>query len=516
MRSMKNHRIAIAGFQHETNTFAPGLTDFNAFQRADSWPELLSGQSLISATQNMNLPVAGAVAAAHRAGAVTLLPLLWCAAEPGGPVSDDAFEQISQRIIDGLMANAPIDALYLDLHGAMVSNRHADGEGELLARIRGVLGPDIPIAVSLDLHANISAQMVVNSTLISIYRSYPHLDMAATGERCMQLLLRALNGSRFISAFRQAPFLIPLHAQCTDRRPCRELYRHIAASGDGHSAYAELALGFTAADIADCGPALVAYAETQQKADALADSALALLCQYEADFDIALLTSREAVQLAMASQSSRPVVLADVQDNPGAGGTADTTELIQTLIDHSAKGVCAGVLCDSDVAQQAHRHGVGQTMHCQLGAKSGLAGHYPIVADFHIKALSDGQIPYTGEMYGGSIASIGPSALLSTTHNQSQIDIVVSSERTQCLDRALFSHFGIDPQRASILCVKSTVHFRADFETLSDTIINVRAPGVFECDLRYTDYRHLRPGIRISPMGPVWPTHAPVISRDRR
>ena len=495
---MTRRRIAIAGFQHETNTFAPGSTGMAEFRMADSWPELLCGRDVIKQTRWMNLPIAGAVTAAEANGEIELIPILWCAAEPGGPVTDEAFDRISGMILDGLAKAGPLSAIYLDLHGAMVTESFDDGEGELLSRIRRKTGPSLPIGVSLDLHANISAHLVEQASVITIYRTYPHLDMARTGARCVDQLLEILNGRERKAAFRQVPFLVPLHAQNTGAEPCRTLYHLLDRLPSSQDEFIDLAMGFTASDISDCGPSLVAYATTHERAEVLADTLFDRICASEGAFDTKLLTATEAVQAAKTMAGTGPVIIADVQDNAGAGGSSDTTGLLRALIDCEADGALLGVMRDARIAAMAHEAGPGAVIQGGLGGKSGLEQDAPFEGRFRVLSLSEGHIVYTGEMYGGGIAEVGPSCLLSVEDVAGDIQIVVSSERTQCLDRAFFTHFGREPAKCSIVCVKSTVHFRADFEPGSRAVLNAAAPGWFSCQLENLPYGKLRNGLRLA------------------
>lgn len=493
-------RIAIAGFQHETNTFGVTKAGMHEFEIADSWPELLRGDAVISGTAGINLPIAGFAAAAQKDPTVELLPILWCAAEPSAHVTEDAFERISQMILDGLRAYGPIDGLYLDLHGAMVTETFDDGEGELLRRLRASFGHDLPIAVSLDLHANVTQQMVDHATSIALYRTYPHLDMAATGARCLPHLLAQIEGARPAKAFRQAPYLIPLSAQYTGAGPCQALYTRLDDIAPA-TGWADIALGFTAADIADTGPSVVAYAPSQSQADAMADEIMAEIIEAETKFDCRLLSPAEAIRIAMAADSNRPAVIADVQDNPGAGGTSDTTGLLSALVEGQAQDAILGLLHDPEIARQAHATGEGQVIEGALGGKSGLPDQKPFKGQFVVETLSDGNCSFTGEMYGGGIAVLGPSAVLKIVSSDADVRVVVTSQRSQCLDLGLFTHFGIDPTHVRIIGVKSTVHFRADFEPIAEAILSVAAPGVFPCELETVPYRHLRNGIRLGPMG---------------
>ena len=470
-------RIAIAGFQHETNSRGIGRAGLAEFEMADSWPGLLTGPEVIDGTRGMNLPIAGFAAAAEEGGA-ELVPILWCAAEPSGPVTDHAFAEISGRILEGLHAAGPIDGLYLDLHGAMITESEHDGEAALLGRIRALTGPDLPIAISLDMHANLSARLVGLVDAITIYKTYPHLDMGQTGARAWARMTPLLEGgARPAKAFRQAPFLIPLHAQETGAGPARALYA--ALPDEGHT-HVEMALGFTAGDTPDVGPSVVALAPDQAQADAKADAALARLVAARAAFDCALTDPDAAIAAAMKAPPG-PVILADVQDNPGAGASSDTTGLLRALISARAPRTLIGLMHDPTLADAAHEAGLGQVFDGRMGGRSGLTDDSPYAGRFRVEALSDGAVRYTGAMYGGGVAQMGRSAALSLPDSGADITVVVTSIRNQCLDLAQFRHLGLEPSDARIVVVKSTAHFRADFGPIAAMVIPVAAPGLFDC-----------------------------------
>ena len=501
-RTGSRHRIAIAGFQHETNSFGYGTAGMPEFEMADSWPAILDGDAVREGTLGLNLPIAGFIEAAETSATIDLHPVLWCAAEPSGPVTDHAFETITARILDGLGKATPLDGVYLDLHGAMITASHDDGEGELLRRVRAQLGPDLPIAVSLDMHANVTTDMVRHASSISVYRTYPHLDMGRTGARALVRLMRLLDGERPARAFRQLPYIIPMHAQHTGSDPMRRLYRLAAEMSDGDMDV-ELAVGFTGGDIADSGPSLLASAVDQERADAAADALLEEALAAETQFDCTLLAPEEAVKAALAFPPGKPVTIADVQDNPGGGASSDTTGLLKALVNTRAKKVLVGVIHDPATAAEAHRLGIGREFQADLGGKSGIRGDMPLDARFRVDALSNGEVTYRGEMYGGGIARMGPTAVLCPLGAETDIRIVTSSVRNQCLDRAYFSHVGLVPEEADIIAVKSTAHYRAEFEPISQGVISCGAPGALPCDIGLIPYRNLRPGVRLGPCGPV-------------
>ncbi|MEM8699653.1 MAG: MlrC C-terminal domain-containing protein, partial [Pseudomonadota bacterium] len=196
-----------------------------------------------------------------------------------------------------------------------------------------------------------------------------------------------------------------------------------------------------------------------------------------------------------AAPCGRPVVLADVQDNPGAGASSDSTGLLAALIEEEAQGALLGLLADPEIAAEAHRLGECACFTGDLGGKSGLQGQVPLRARFRVETLSDRAARYTGEMYGGGIAILGPSAVL-RAEGAADIRVVVTTFRSQCLDLGLFTHFGLEPAQHRILAVKSTLHYRAAFDPIAARTLSVAAPGGFPCHLPNIRYRNLRPGMR--------------------
>ena len=494
-------RIVIAGFQHETNTFGATKAHFADFEEADAWPGLLKGDEVISGTAGINLPIAGFIEAARSDPNVELIPISWCSAEPSSYVTDDAFEKIASMILEGIGKAGEIDGIYFDLHGAMVTESLEDGEGEFLARVRDLVGDALPLAVSLDLHANVTERMVRHASSISIFRTYPHIDMAESGGRAFGMLQHHLAGVPVFKAFRQAPFLVPLSAQYTGASPCQDLYAMLPPpfSPDGHSA--DIAMGFPPADIFDAGTSVVAYGRNQEEADSRADHLMRAIEDAEAAFDSALMSPAEAVRRAMNESSGKPTVIADVQDNPGAGATSDSTGLLTAMVEGGALGAVLALLDDPEIAVRAHEGGIGCEFEAALGGKSGLPDQRPYQGRFRVEALSDGHFPFTGLMYAGNVAALGPTAVLRVLEGEAGVRVVVGSKRCQCLDQAIFTHIGIEPAAQRIVGVKSTVHFRADFEPIAGRILNAEAPGANPCRLDRVEYARLRPGVRLGPLG---------------
>ena len=494
-------RIAVGGFQHETNTFASTNATFADFELHDAWPGLTRGPALFDAVAGLNLALESFIREASDDGH-ELVPLLWASAEPSSHVTEDAFERIAGMMTDDLGRLGPFDAVFLDLHGAMVTEHHQDGEGEILERVRKVAGHAVPVVNSLDLHANITGRMVAMSSAMAIYRTYPHVDMDATGRRCYRLLMRLLAGETLYKGFARSPFLVPLTAQWTDAPPNRDFYDDIMARDLGGIANSDLALGFPPADIFECGPAAVAYDPDPAAAREAAAGIMDRFVRAEGAFDNTLLDADEAVRLAMA-ESAGPVVLADAQDNPGAGGTSDTVGVLEALVRHHARRAAVALLWDPEVAREAHARGEGSAFDAPLGGKSGRPGQRPFRGRFQVERLGNGIFECKGVMYRGVRTNLGPVALLSVADADCDVKVIVSSHRFQNLDTACFRHIGVEPAEQHILVVKSTVHFRADYEPVAARTLVVESPGEHPCRLEGLDYRFLRAGVRLGPGGPA-------------
>lgn len=502
-------RLAVGGFQHETNTFAPTKADFDAFMQPDSWPGLQRGQELLTAFDGMNIPIAGFLDAAKASGH-DILPLVWCSATPSAPVTTDAFERIMAMMIDDLRRaiSVGIEGVYLDLHGAMVTQAHDDGEGEILARVRAVIGPDMPLVASLDLHANVSGRMVEEADALIAYRTYPHVDMRETGARAEAHMTAILSGlPRQAKAFRKLNYIIPLTAQCTLIEPTAHIYARVAhfdgrILGNGEVSVASFATGFPPADIAMNGPSVFAYADTDAAAQDAVGQLADLIEKNEARFAEKLWSAREAVTHAIESSSDAggPVVLADTQDNPGAGGNGDTVGILRELILQDARNAALGVLYDPESAAAAAEAGEGARIVLQLGAKTGGADEPPVHATFDVVRVGSGNFLATGPFYGGSHMSLGTTVLL----RRGGVHVVVASRKAQCADQEMFRHVGIEPKAMRVLVVKSSVHFRADFGPIAREVLVVESPGPNIADMTKLPFRHLRKGLRLTPMGPAF------------
>jgi microcystin degradation protein MlrC len=499
-------RIAVGGFLHETNTFAPTKATYDAFVHGGGWPRMVLGENIPKILRNVNVGLAGFIDAAEAAG-WELVPAIFAAATPSAHVTRDAYERIAKVMLDGIASAGAIDGVYLDLHGAMVTEHFDDGEGELLARVRRIIGKDLPLVVSLDLHANVTPEMVAHADALIAYRTYPHVDMAETGRACARhLALLLKTKQRFAKAFRQLPFLIPISWQCTNDQPTKGIYENLAALQGEAVPTLSFAPGFPAADFEHCGASVFAYGRTQGDANAAADAMVKIIESHENDFDGRIYSPDEGVQLAMklAETATKPIVIADTQDNTGAGGDSDTTGMLRALVRNGARRAALGVIYDPASAKAAHEVGEGATVTLALGGKSGIPGDAPYQETFVVEKLSDGKFLAPGPYYGGRQMAMGPSAALRI----GDVGIVVASHKAQLADQAMYRYVGIEPTEQKILVNKSSVHFRADFEPIAAKLLICAAPGAMPADTASLPWTRLRPGVRIKPNGPAFMPNA--------
>jgi microcystin degradation protein MlrC len=492
-------RIAIGGFQHESHSFAPLPTGWRDFLRPGGFPPLQRPAALVETLRPTSVPCAGAIEALEAAGA-RIVPLTWCFANPAGPVTAEAFERIAALMVAALsdaLEEGPLDGVYLELHGAMVAEGFDDAEGELLRRVRAVVGPDLPLTASLDPHANMTAEMTALADALVPYRTYPHVDMKPAGAQAARLLLeRIRRGRPWARAFRTVDFLIPLTMQCTMVPPMSEVLAERERLAAAHGC-AELGFcfGFPYADFPGCGVAIAAFAEDGAGAGAAADALKGYIDRREPDFAGGVMPAERGVAQAIAAAraAARPVVLADTQDNPGGGGHGDTTGLLAELIRQDAQGAVLGLINDAESAAACHAAGVGATAPLSLGGRSDGA---PLAVTATVEALTDGRFTCTGPMGKGNPADLGPTALIRVS---SGVRVIVVSRKMQALDQALFTHAGVEPAAQRIIALKSSVHFRAHFQPIAERVIVVAAPGPVVADPAVLPFAKLRPGLRLRP-----------------
>jgi microcystin degradation protein MlrC len=497
-------RIALGGFLHETNTFSPIPTTFESFaSRSALLCGIYQGKELEKVFRGkiFNNSICGFYAEADKHG-FDIVPIAKIGeAEPSGTIPRDLFYQLLGLITQGLQDQGPFDGVYLDLHGAMVYAPNEEGEIEILRKVRDVVG-DIPVVASLDLHGNISQKFFDNASALVGYRTYPHVDIYDTGVRCARVMDHLLRGKPLYKAFHQVPFLMPGSTLSTNRDPSKTLYATIdKVERDPDIISASIMQGFVESDIEHMGPTVFAYATSQRKADdaalKLLQKALDLEPQFRADLPDACEGVRQAV--ALAKNAQKPVILADGQDNPGGGASSDTVWILEEMVRQKAPESAVALMYDPEAASIAHAAGESAKIEIDLGGKL-TPGHNPFHGKFRVEKLFAGEFTCTGPMAGGMTTNLGKMAQLRIAN----IRIVVASHRTQILDQSYMRVVGVEPAKMKILVLKSTNHYRADFEPISSTIIDVAAPSALVNNPETYEYQNLRDGVRLQGMGRVY------------
>ncbi len=483
-------RIAVGGFMHESATFVDTPTTWDDFARTGPWPGACEGEAMLKTMEGLNIGLPCFVAEVRKAGH-EVIPIAWTMAQPAGPVTSHAFERMAATLVDGYRrSNA--DVIFCELHGAMIADDYDDAEGELLRRIRAVVGPDVPIVGTLDLHVNMSEQMVETTNFLTAYRTYPHIDWGETGARVARWLDRALSwGPNPAKAMRRMPFLIPITAGCSLISPVREIYALLEQIEAETGVHLSFVPGFPPADIADCGPAVFGYGADQatvdRAVDRLADAVNAAEPAFAAQ-RVQPVTEAVANAIRMSANAGKPVVLADTQDNPGAGSPSNTTGIIKELLQQGAESAVVGNFHDPELAASAHAAGLGAHLNAPIGDVPG---------PWTVTALSDGAFEGTSPMLRSKIAQMGKTAVL----KQNGVEVLVISIRQQPIHTETFSHIGVDPRQRRIVALKSSVHFRAGFQPIAEEVITCASPGMNLADPADFAYRKLRKGIRLRPGG---------------
>ena len=483
-------RIVMGVMRHETNTFSPLPTPLESFNRGSGDGGPMEGQTAIATLSGTNSPIAAYLDIARAEGAEIDLAVAGNA-NPSGKVTDEAFEYMAGKICNAVRRGC--DAIMLDLHGAMVSESFDDAEGELLRRVREI-SPDTPLAVALDFHANFSPALLDNATVLTGYRTYPHVDMYETGARAGRTLMRALRGEVSpVISWRSLPMLTHMIRQTPSRQPMKDIMdRAIAAETEGRVLNASGFGGFPLADIPHVGLTAVVVGDGDPAAaQALRDELLAMAWERRRDFVYEFETLAESVARAKAIAAG-PVVLADHGDNCGAGGQTDVMDVLAELMRQGLEDVVAGPFWDPAVVAQMFDAGEGAELSLELGGKTdmpalSLKGR-PLSVRGRVVKLTDGRFTVTGPMMTGMKISLGRTAVLDT----GKVLIFVSENRYEPFDTGCFTHAGVDPAKKKYVLIKSRQHFRAGFEPLAKEIILVAGPGVCSSDYSLFPFRRMR------------------------
>lgn len=495
---MRPPRIALAAFMLESNGHAPPAT--RAEFEASCW---LEGAALAAdlARPAPRAPTAltGFIRAMDAGRPWTPVPLVAAAAGASGPIEQEVFDDLLARIEDGLRAAMPVDGVFLSLHGAATATVEVDPDGVLLARVRAVVGPEVPVIATLDLHANVSRAMVEQADLLVAFVTNPHVDMLERGAEAAAGMRAMLGGMRPRAAFVKLPMIPPATSQNTASGPYADAIAFGRSFLDHEVLNVSISSGFSLGDTPKNGLSVVVATRTDgARARAVAEEIARFIWSSRGRWVANLLPLEEAVRLARAAgQDHRApaLLLADVADNPGGGGRGNTVWILEAFHAARVEGAVLGVFNDPELAAEAHLLGEGARFTARFNRAETHELSHPFAAEAVVEALHDGRITGRRGIYAGREVDLGPCALLRI----GGLRVAVATNRRQLCEPAMLEALGIDLARVRSLVVKSRGHFRAGFDEhfAPGRILEVDVPGLTTVVLDRVPWRQVP--------RPIWP-----------
>lgn len=485
-------RVAILGFMLESNRFAPVTTreDFLShlyLAGSEILGELGKSESIVMAEAH------GFFRAMNARADWAPVPILVARVEAGGPVEHTFYHETLAEMRNRVEAALPLDGVYVANHGAMITTESLDPDGEMLRMIREVVGPEVPVVATLDLHGNVSQEMVDAADVIISYRTNPHVDMAERGADAAAALMEMWQGMRPAAALVRLPLIAPTVTLLTSTGPYADLIRYGQTKVGGPILDVSILGGFAYADTPKNGMAIIVTARGNARAAReVARDIARHAWDDHARYRPRLTPLPEAVTRAAATGqdiSLPPLILADVADNPGGGGRGNTTWILEALHTAGAQGVIMGVMFDPSLAAEAHALGVGARFRAVFNRDEPSPFSRRFEAPARVARLLDGDCVGRRGFYAGRRMDLGPSALL----DLGGIQVVVVSVRTQCADPVFFEMMGLDIAEARVTVVKSRGHFRAGFDEFfgDNQVVEVDAPGLTSPILSRFGFRDL-------------------------
>jgi microcystin degradation protein MlrC len=488
------YRVLIAQFMHETNTFSKLKTTLDDYRRR--W--LIEGEEMVPRFKGTRNEVGGYIDSAAKYG---WEPVFATAANatPSGMLTKETWETIRDKILGAARKAGKLDAVCLSLHGAMVTETEDDAEGALLEALRGIVGPDVPMVATLDLHANATVKMARNANALVSFRTYPHIDGYDRAVQAAALVHEALSGKKKPRCLLSQPAMLEGADHGRTTQPgvmCDLLARADEYEKEPGINVVSIQVGFTWSDIPYTGPSIAVSHEPQAEARAkeIARAMIDEIWRRRDEMSADYRPVADGVAAARAKTDKKgPLVLADGTDNPGGGGYNDTTPVLQALLDAGIQNAAIGTIYDPSTVQQAMKAGVGAEIDVELGGHTDESMGKPVKAKALVKMLSDGVFKNDGPMNAGVESNMGPTAVLRI----GGIDIVTISNRIQTTDLQVFLSQGIDPRAKDVLVVKSVQHFRAAYAPIAREIVLVDSGGICSPDISRLKFKKLR--------RPIWP-----------
>ncbi|MGF1472976.1 MAG: M81 family metallopeptidase [Rubrobacteraceae bacterium] len=419
---------------------------------------------------------------------IGLLPTFSAYAYPSGRILEETYSEAEARLLAGIERSGSVDAVCLALHGAAVTENHDDLEARVLAAVRDLVGPGVPIVATLDLHGNITEEMVEYADVLLGVNYYPHIDFYERGIEAVSVARRIVEeGLEPVMRLARLPLLIPMST--TNLSPARDV-NEVCWKQEEDSDIIDCTFfhGFPYADIEKAGVSVIAIADKRaDKADLALEEVTREIQERRDEFFPEYPSPTEGLEQAATGDRRKPVVINETSDNPGVGSPGDGTHLLGAMVEANSTNACFGYIFDPEVAEIAHESGVGAYVDIRLGGKTDDLHGEPLDCRAYVKALTDGQFVHTTPMWEGKKMNLGRSARLQV----GSIDVLVCSIKSQVLDEQVFVLHGIEVERYDLVALKSSHHFRATFEDIADRIITVDAPGLGTTDLHAFNYENL-------------------------
>ncbi len=469
-------RIAIAGFLHESNTFSAVKTPLADFER-----DLARGDAIVPHLANARHEISGFIEGADRFG-FDLYPLVATTATPSGPVTDEAYEAIAGEIVAGLGAAGKLDGILLALHGAMVSESYPHADAETVRRVRAAVGPEMPIVVTHDFHANIAPEIVRDSNVLVTYKTNPHVDQRERGVKAAEIAARMARGEvKPTQAIAKPPMIYNIRFQNTNMEPLGPVTEETRRlERDPHILAASVAGGYQYADVPQVGPSAIVVTDGDPELAAREAGRLSDMLWATRDrLTLNLPDPAEAVRKACAGEGF-PVVLVEMGDNIGGGSAGDATFILRELVDQKAAGWFVA-LADPQAARAAARAGIGQPFDALVGGKTDKLHGDPVRIQGRVKSLHDGRFMETEIRHGGQRhMDQGLTALIETEGSTRDLAnlVMLTTHRQMPFSLHQLISCGVYPERQRILVVKAAVAFRAAYEPVAGRIIEVDTGGV--------------------------------------
>jgi microcystin degradation protein MlrC len=479
-------RLAALGLSHETNTFSRVPADYDQFANGG----IHRGDEIVRTYRDSNATMAGFLEAADRFG-VEVVPLIMAITGPIGTITKDAFDRIVGEMLDLLRAHGPWDGVLLAQHGAAVSEEHPDVDGEVARRVRALGGPDVPVGMAIDMHANVSRQMIEHTTATVIYRTNPHLDPKRRALDCAELVVRTIRGEvRPVQALETPPLVINILKQFTGEEPMLGVVRDVdQAERRPGMLSASAAEGYPYADVHEMGMSFLAVHDGDPAAARDAARWMARRAWERRELFVGDAPSPEEALRRAAEAARGPVVLMDVGDNIGGGSSADSTVLLETAMRLGVRGLLQ-TLYDPEAVRACVAAGVGATVALDVGGKIDDLHGRPIRVTGRVRVLSDGRFEDPTPTHGGfRFFDGGTTAVLETEDDHT---LVLTSRRVGNTSLEQMYSVGVKPERKAIVVAKGVVSPRAAYERIAAEIVLVNTPGVTTADLSFFEYRRRR------------------------